>query len=231
MVIILKRAVATEKRDKHERKNTGRITKQSEREALSSQEETSEIPVRPRQRFRPFIVISTIILIGLLIAGGVFTSNRLTATGALLGPTPTPTLTPGSNHFYFEVAPSWSTLAVDGRLLQPIPTPNSGLLPLTLSPGVHQVTWKADPFPTVHCLLSLPFCYSQQNCTSDYTIQSFSVPHSQNVMASLISFSASLNDLSADQFTDYKSGADAAESFTGNRGSATGRAFLSFTDK
>lgn len=163
-------------------------------------EEISNMNLPPRHRFRPILVVSVLVLIGLLIAGGIFTTSRLTATGALLGPTPAPTVVPGSNHFYFEVAPSWSTITVDGRLLQPIPTPSSGLLPLTLSPGVHQVTWKADPFPTVQCLISLPFRYSQQDCTSDYTIQSFSVSHSQNVMASLISFSASLNELSADQY-------------------------------
>lgn len=182
-------------------KTPGESQEQSEREALSSQEETSEIPVRPRRRFRPLVVISVIILIGLIIAGGVFTSHQLTGTGGLLGPTPTATVTPGSNRFYFAVAPSWSTISVDGRLLRPIPTPNTGVLPLTLSPGTHEVIWTAHPFPTVHCLISLPFRYSQQNCQSDYTIQRFALPHSQNVMASLISFSASLNDLSADQYT------------------------------
>ncbi len=172
-----------------------------DREALSSHEETSDILVRSRQRFRPVIVISVSILIALIIVGGVFTSHQLTGAGGLLGPTPTAPVLPGSNRFYFAVAPSWSTISVDGRLLRPIPTPNTGLLPLTLSFGTHEVIWTVNPFPTVHCLISLPFRYSQQNCLSDYTIQRFALARSQSVMASLISFSASLNDLSADQFT------------------------------
>lgn len=58
---------------------------------LGESEEQSEIPERPRQRFRPLIVMSAIVLIGLIIAGGVFTSHQLTGTGSVLGPTPTAT--------------------------------------------------------------------------------------------------------------------------------------------
>ncbi len=96
-------------------KATDEAQEQHDRGVSPSQEEMSDTALPPRHRFRPALVLSVLVLIGLLIAGGVFTANRLTSTGALLGPTPLPTLTPGSNHFYFEVAPSWSTIGLSVR--------------------------------------------------------------------------------------------------------------------
>ncbi|MEO9059741.1 MAG: hypothetical protein ABI396_16330 [Ktedonobacteraceae bacterium] len=188
---------------------------QHDKESLSSQEETSDTALPPRHRFRPVLVLSVLVLLGLLIAGGVFTANRLTATGALLGPTPAPTLTVGSDQFYFEEMPSWGTISVDGHVLAPVPAPGTGR-PLKLSLGVHQVVWHADPFPPVHCAIFLPFRYSNQNCVSGSSIQTFQTPGSQSVTASLISFSAAISNLPQDQLIALSQAAEnALAPFTG----------------
>ena len=151
-----------------------------------------------RHRFRPIMVFGVIGLIALIIGGSIFTFTRLTGTGGLLGLAPAPTLTPGSNVFYFSESPTWGTIAVDGHVLHPLPTPGSKIPPLVLSSGTHDVVWQAAPFPTVHCILFLPFRYSAQNCPlSDPIVIR---QQTRNVTTQLLSFSASLSQLSTGQF-------------------------------
>ncbi|MHB8599420.1 MAG: hypothetical protein ACYDER_21740 [Ktedonobacteraceae bacterium] len=171
----------------------------SEKTPGESQEQ-SDIPVRPRQRFRPVIVISVSILIALIIASGVFTSHQLTRAGGLLGPTPTATLTPGSNQFYFSVSPSWGTITIDGHRLSPVPAPGMGKPPLMLSPGTHQVVWQIAPFPTVQCQISLPFRFSSQNCVNSNIPLTFPAVEGHPVSAYLLNFDVSLASLSSSQF-------------------------------
>ena len=163
---------------------------------MDERDEAENSLLLPRRRFRPVIIVGVCILLALIIGSSIFTFKQLTGVGELLGPHPVPTLAAGSNLFYFEEMPSWGTIAVDGHLLTPLPLPGTDIPPLKLAPGVHQVVWKADPFPTVHCAIFLPFRYSEQNCFSVYpAIQTFHGPSSRTIQASLLSFSAAINDL------------------------------------
>jgi hypothetical protein len=76
--------------------------------------------------------------------------------------------------------------------------------------------WHADPFPTVHCAIFIPFRYSDQNCASGDDIQTFQGPSSQSVTASLISFSAAISDLPQNQLTAiYQEAENALAPFQG----------------
>lgn len=163
---------------------------------MDERDEAENSLLLPQRRFRPVIIVVVILLLALIVGGSFFTFKQLTNVGSLLGPSPVPTLAAGSNHFYFEEMPSWGTISVDGHLLTPLPVPGTAMPPLTLTPGVHQVVWKADPFPVVHCAIFLPFRYSNENCFSGYpAIQTFHGPGSRTVQASLLSFSAAISDL------------------------------------
>ena len=151
----------------------------------------------PRRRFRPVLILGVIALVALIVGGSIFTFTRLTGVGGVLGLAPAPTLTPGSNVFYFSESPAWGTIAVDGHVLHPLPTPGSKIPPLVLSSGTHDIVWQAAPFPTVHCILFLPFRYSTQSCplSNPITIAQKTGP----ITAQILSFSAAISDLPQNQ--------------------------------
>jgi hypothetical protein len=62
----------------------------------------------------------------------------------------------GRNLVYFQVRPSWGTVLVDGRKLDPLPQMSRDL-PLTLTTGTHTIDWLTSPFQTMHCLLTIPW--------------------------------------------------------------------------
>lgn len=171
----------------------------NERENQAMREDTDNVLLAPRRLFRPVVVLGIVVLVALMIAGGVFTVSRLTSIGGFLGPTPTPTVIPGSNQFYFYESPPWGTISVDGRMLAPLPTRESGLPPLQLSPGVHLVVWHADPFPAQRCAIYIPTSYTGDSCFANNATAIYQGSNSSQLAAYLISFSASLADLSADQ--------------------------------
>ncbi len=57
-------------------------------------------------------------------------------------------------YFYFQAVPTWSTVTVDGRVLERIP--QQGQAALELSTGRHGLTWRAEPFMPVQCTLVVP---------------------------------------------------------------------------
>lgn len=161
------------------------------------QEEDDELALRSRRPFRPFIMTGVIILIALVVVGSIVTVNRVTNSTPAL---PTSTPLPGSNQFYFSVAPSWGTITVDGHLLSPVPEPGMGKPPLTLASGTHQVVWQIAPFPTMQCQISLPFRFSSQNCVNSNIPLTFPAVGGHPVAAYLLNFDLSLASLSSSQF-------------------------------
>ena len=181
---------------------------------MDENEDAEHLLLPPRRRFRPVLIIGVITLIALIVGGSIFTFTRLTGVGGVLGLAPAPTLTPGSNVFYFSESPSWGTIAVDGHVLHPLPTPGSKIPPLALSSGTHDIVWQAAPFPTVHCILFLPFRYSAQNCPLGSPI--VIAQKTGHISAQLLSFSAAISDLPLEQLNTLAQKAqDALQPFEG----------------
>ena len=148
----------------------------------------------PRRPVRPSIIIGIIALIMFVVAGGIFAVTRF--TGDNTNAVPTPTLVPGSNLFDIQLSPGWGTVFIDGQKLGHLPDPRKGEV-LQLSPGVHQVTWQADPF-IQHCVLIVPPVVSQTPCLANDLIPIMRGPH-KGLSAHLITFTASFNDLTPAQ--------------------------------
>jgi hypothetical protein len=83
----------------------------------------------------------------------IFLADFIPAPRFLLPPNVAPVS--GPNLVYFQVRPSWGTVQVDGRKLDPLPQVNRDL-PLTLTAGTHTIDWLTPPFQTLHCQLNIP---------------------------------------------------------------------------
>jgi len=149
----------------------------------------------PRQSVRPAVIVSIIVLVVLVVAGGIFATTRFVGGGA--NALPTPTLVPGSNLFYVQTSPAWGNFFVDGQKLAHMPTNPAVDLPLQLSAGIHQVTWQADPF-TQHCIIIVPPVVSQTKCLANDPVPIMKGPN-KGLSAYLITFSVSFNDLTPAQ--------------------------------
>jgi hypothetical protein len=76
----------------------------------------------------------------------------------------TPPFAAGGDQFAVEHRVPWGSLLVDGHpapslgvvVLPQRPPTWRGLMTFALPPGRHQVTYLADPFPPVHCTVSVP---------------------------------------------------------------------------
>ncbi|MGH2493355.1 MAG: hypothetical protein ACRDIV_01490 [Ktedonobacteraceae bacterium] len=165
---------------------------------LIQEEAENDFPP-PRRPLRPLVLIGILTLVVLVVAGSVF-AMHLGAGGSVGSATPVPTITPGSDRFFFAETPSWGTLSIDGRMLAVVPTQASGLSPLQLSPGVHLVVWHADPFPSQRCAIYIPTRYTGDSCFANNATPIYHGSNSSQLSAYLITFSASLADLSPDQF-------------------------------
>lgn len=170
-----------------------------EQEDKSSYRETGNLKLLSHWLSKPIVIIGVFALIFLIVVSSVFSIQRLVNAGNLTGLVPTPTTIPGSNQFYFSVAPSWSTITVDGHKLSPIPEPGTNLSPLRLSVGVHQLIWQAEPWTPVHCQIFIPFRLSVQGCISSNNIVTFQNRNSRPITANVINFFHSINDLPVNQ--------------------------------
>ncbi|HLI06200.1 MAG TPA: hypothetical protein VKV40_06515 [Ktedonobacteraceae bacterium] len=66
-----------------------------------------------------------------------------------------PPLPPGYNSFYMQAAVPWMQVFIDGHRVVP---PRPGIDdPLTLKPGHHLISWRAEPFQPQSCRLSIPY--------------------------------------------------------------------------
>lgn len=160
----------------------------SDREHVA-EDTDNEFPLS-RRPVRPAVIIGVIVLVALVVAGGVFAATKFVRGSATA--TPTPTLVPGSNLLYIQTTPGWGNIYIDGQKLAHLPNPNVDQ-PLQLSPGVHEVTWRADPF-TQQCTIIVPPVVTETNCLANEPVP---VPRGPNkgLSAFLITFTAALSDL------------------------------------
>jgi hypothetical protein len=163
-------------------------------------ENDDELPP-PRHSPRFAVIMGAIVLVLLVILASVAAIHTFGNVG--IAPTPTPTLTAGSNLFYLATSPSWGSLTVDGHPVR-IPAPgdmsngNQPVPPISLSPGSHQVIWHADPFSPQHCTIFVP---TQANITSCLANEKVPVPNHSALTAFVITFTATPAMLPTNQRT------------------------------
>jgi hypothetical protein len=153
----------------------------------------------PLPRFSPclrkvqLVVTALIVMLAILLILVSTAPIRELIGGIATGPTPTPapTLAPGVDLFYILADPAWGYLSIDGRVVSHLPAITIQP-PLRLSRGQHKLTWRADPFSTQSCSLTVPHDFGKDTCHLNRSIQL-----STQLNASILIFTESLNTLSA----------------------------------
>lgn len=119
-------------------------------------------PLTRRQRMRRLAVAGGSVLLALVILVVGVPALREGAGSWLSGfiPTPTATLPPGADRYYFVASVADTRLAIDDR---PVSLPRIGIdPPLALSRGQHRLSWRAAPFLPQSCLLSIPLSVNDE---------------------------------------------------------------------
>lgn len=158
---------------------------------------------RPRLQL---VVTAGIVVLALLIILGSTAPVRELVSGAFIrpAPTPTPTLAPGADLFYVQGNPPWGQLSIDGKVLAHLPHMSLDP-PLRLSRGRHVLVWKADPFLTSSCTVSVPPSFITDTCGYHQAVQLDS-----GLSAYIITFYVSLASLAAGQRNALVQAAQAA---------------------
>lgn len=155
---------------------------------------------RARRATRLATALGALLLVSLLLLGS-FPAVRDSATTfvAPYFPTPTNTLEPGGDLFYFLPDVPWGTVLVDRRPLALVPTLDAGH-PLRLALGRHHLEWRAAPFQPVGCDLSVPHNPRDTCPVADrlFSPSCCSVPR-QRLVGSLIEMHQSLETLPVEQ--------------------------------
>ncbi len=147
-------------------------------------------------RHRLQLVVTTgIVVLALLVILGSTAPVRELVSGVFMrpAPTPVPTLAPGADLFYVQGHPPWGQLSIDGHALAHLPRISHDP-PLRLARGRHVLVWKADPFLSLRCTVSVPPSYITDTCGYHQAVQLDS-----GLSAYIITFSVSLTSLSTDQ--------------------------------
>jgi hypothetical protein len=150
----------------------------------------------PRQCRLQLAATTAAIVLALVIILGSTASVRELVDSALSGlmPAPLPKLTPAplprTDRFYIQAGPSWGDLSIDGRTVSHLPAP-SVEPPLRFSRGRHTLVWRAYPFATQSCTLTVPANPHADTCQYEPALGPV-IPAS----ASTIRFAESLNSLS-----------------------------------
>ncbi len=144
-----------------------------------------------RQRKLQLAATTGFVLLALLIIVASTSPVRERVLRALIPPTPTPlpTLAPGEDLFYVQGEPPWGHLFIDGHPVAHVPVTSIGL-PLRLSLGRHILQWRAAPFITQACTLSVPPDFASDTCSDNQV-----VPKEGALYGLAISFPASLNSV------------------------------------
>jgi hypothetical protein len=110
---------------------------------------------RPSPRRKPLLYAAIALSLVLLLAMVVRYSFPLPASSTGDDESTIPPLPPGYNSFYMQAAVPWMQVFIDGQHVVP---PRPGIdVPLTLKPGHHLISWRADPFRPQSCRLSIPY--------------------------------------------------------------------------
>lgn len=142
----------------------------------------------PRQRRVQLAGTTAMVVLTIVIILGSTAPVQELVGGALSSLTP-PAL-PGTDLFYIQAGPSWGQLSLDGRTVSPLPAPGVDP-PLHFSRGRHTLLWRADPFSTQSCTLTVPANLHADTCQHELALGPV-IPAS----ASIIRFAESLNTLS-----------------------------------
>ena len=147
-------------------------------------------PRSPSYRKWQLPLTAAFIILTILIILATTPPARNLVTNVFIGPipSPTPTLAPGIDLFYFQGSPSWGQLSIDGHSIPHLPVIQKEP-PLRLSRGPHLLTWQAAPFLPQRCTLSVPPTYGD-NCPLPDTINI-----GRNLFAWVIKFSLALDSL------------------------------------
>src|SRR5437764_11302374 len=131
-------------------------------------------PQSPCQRRQRLVTLIALGCLALLIMLGSTPAVLNLATGLVARvtarPNPTPKLSSAVTEFYVQGIPPWGYLVIDGHRLPSAPTPRTAP-PLHLSPGHHTLQWRAMPFRTQTCTLSVPPDYGRDTCVDNSVIE------------------------------------------------------------
>jgi hypothetical protein len=111
----------------------------------------------PRAR-GALVALSAVLLVGVVVLASV-PNSRATLNTLLHVPTPTPTaaLDPYAGTFFATQTAPWGVLFADGKPAQTVATqPGPWTLSFTLPRGRHTLEYRAAPFPTLMCVVSVP---------------------------------------------------------------------------
>jgi hypothetical protein len=111
------------------------------------------------------VALGAVLLALALLLGTAPPAVRADLHGALFGPTPTPTprLDVTDGRFYFVPEVPWGTLTLDGHRLTAAPMPGDARVPM-LPFGRHTLEWRAAPFHTLRCLITVPEDTATDTC-------------------------------------------------------------------
>jgi hypothetical protein len=150
---------------------------------------------------------SIIVLLALLLSAVLFipTGNRAAVLHLLQPPTPFPSATPiaGSDAFLWEHSVPWGQLFVDGKpgsnvsgsAIQGDAQGRAEGVAFHLPRGRHTLVYRADPFPTLTCTVSVP-ASSQDTCPlPPYTDFAFLAPNAP--LTRLLDLQATIDRLPA----------------------------------
>lgn len=149
-------------------------------------DEPTRAPLLPLTRLRPVVAASlrgrgrqvrglgvalALVLAALIVLTGVPTSRQaLVAALNIPTPVPTATLPTGADLIVVARDAPWGVLTIDGKP-QPTPRPvRQNGIPYTLARGQHTVEFRAAPFPTLRCHISVPAATSD-TCPLDTSQQ------------------------------------------------------------
>ena len=148
-----------------------------------------------RQRRQQLIITGGVVVLAVLLILGSTASVRDLVSGIFIRPTPTPLpmIAPGSDLFYVQGNPAWGHLFIDGRMVAHLPRISIDQ-PLRFSRGRHVLLWRAEPFLSLSCRVSVPARYATDTCSYRKTVQL-----NAGLSAWIITFSVSLASLPAEQ--------------------------------
>lgn len=144
-------------------------------------------PVR-RRRLIMLVVLAAMTL--LIILASIASIRGFVAR---IIPTPTPTPPLYASLFYVQGEPPWGQLVIDGLTIAHLPAFATGT-PLRLSYGRHMLQWRAAPFITQSCTLTVPADFGSDTCIDNTSVLTRG---GKDVMA--VTFMPTLNNLPPDQ--------------------------------
>ncbi len=142
-------------------------------------------------KYRKQKTIATAVCMGLALLIVLF---ALTPVSRLFPRGSPPTVEPSTYYFGLDANPPWGSLSVDGKRVALF---SRGAYTLfSLPSGQHTLTWRAAPFASQQCRISVPVDFGSATCQFPNA-----TPHLGGTISAYIGFPANLTMLSAVQRT------------------------------